>query len=122
MTTLMNAPMLCQPLLLNQIWGKRTAHFQGHRKQRPGRPAHASLTFTLFLVSKPLIRPDKLSRNRSAAAPWKVQTHRQPAELALARRSDIFTHLGNLEDLSDSFDRVIDLVGWREDLSASGPQ
>lgn len=27
------------------------------------------LTLTLFLVSKPLMKPDKLSRNRSAAAP-----------------------------------------------------
>lgn len=31
--------------------------------------SHFSLTLTLFLVSKPLIKLDKLSRNRSAAAP-----------------------------------------------------
>ncbi len=31
------------------------------------------LTLTLFFVSKPLMKPDKLSRNRSAAAPWNQQ-------------------------------------------------
>lgn len=32
-------------------------------------PPDAGLTFTLFLVSRPLMKPDKRSRNRSAAAP-----------------------------------------------------
>lgn len=121
-TTLMKAPMLCQPLLLNQIWGKSTAPVQGHRKQRAGLPAGAALTFTLLLVSKPLMKPDRLSRKRSAAAPWKVHTRHQPAGRTPPRRSQTVTHLGNLEDLSDSLDGVVDLVGWRQDLSASGAQ
>lgn len=33
------------------------------------------LTLTLFFVSKPLMKLDKLSRNRSAAAPWNQKPH-----------------------------------------------
>lgn len=38
-------------------------------RPQPAAAWTSSLTFTLFLVSKPLMKPDKLWRNRSAAAP-----------------------------------------------------
>lgn len=88
---------------------------------------YKSLTLTLFLVSSPLMKEDRLFKKRSAAEPefWRLRIkHITHCSRTLFR--DLFgtnlPYLLQLEDLSDPRDGIIDFFSGRKDLSASRAQ